>query len=274
MSSSISSTHSDDEKVAEPGSPVLGSWGDYAELEGPARAQTATETDSGTANVDSVVLVVEPAPVLFHPLPPPPGPKLQQKPDEVKLPARQSRPKTPPKPHSTTLDPDLVAKLLCRIDILEARVKDGDQALTRYGILFEQAVQRIDGQLQHMTRQLSQDSRSLDQAKRTVHALVSEAGVDKIKSLMQQQRQQQQPVFGGGFHNASSQNRDQQFAPQNRDQQFAGQNRDQPMQRMEGLRQPRGEGYKRENLQVEMDTWGGGHYGRGGNRGRQRRVTG
>lgn len=89
-----------------------------------------------------------------------------------------------------------------RLDVLEAKLKDLDQALIRYGILFEQAIQRIDGQLHQISSQQRQDSRALDDSRRTIQALVSEVGQEKIKELVQnmqqESRQRQQQAFGGG----------------------------------------------------------------------------
>lgn len=101
--------------------------------------------------------------------------------------------KCPPPPEQ-----DPVSKLSNRLAALEARVVDCDQAQVRFGILFEQFVQRSDGASQQMTRSLASQARSVEEAKKTISALVSVVGADAVRAAIQESLQQRQQPFGGG----------------------------------------------------------------------------
>lgn len=85
---------------------------------------------------------------------------------------------------------------------VSSKVKDCEDSLVRYGILFEQAVQRIDGQLQHIINWQRNSGKNQDDLRRKVDALISEIGVDVVKARLQQMEQEtqhrQQQRFGGG----------------------------------------------------------------------------
>jgi hypothetical protein len=97
---------------------------------------------------------------------------------------------------------DPVSRLSNRLASLEARVVDCDQAQVRFGILFEQFVQRTDGSNQQITRGLASQVRALDDSKKTINALVSVVGADAVRAAIQESLQQKQQQFGGGrvFH--------------------------------------------------------------------------
>ena len=80
---------------------------------------------------------------------------------------------------------------------LEARLNDLDQAMVRYGILFDQAVQRLDGQLQAITRQQAQGARAQEELKRTMRALATIIGQEQVNEVVQQQSVQNP---GGARH--------------------------------------------------------------------------
>lgn len=69
---------------------------------------------------------------------------------------------------------------------LFSKVRDCEDALSRYGILFEQAVQRIDGQLQHMVNWQRNASKVQEEQRRRTDALIAEVGVDIVKARVQQ----------------------------------------------------------------------------------------
>lgn len=69
---------------------------------------------------------------------------------------------------------------------LSSKIRDCEDALSRFGILFEQAVQRIDGQLQHMVSWQRSASRTQEDQKRRTDALIAEVGVDVVKARIQQ----------------------------------------------------------------------------------------
>lgn len=73
-----------------------------------------------------------------------------------------------------------------RMKELFSKVRDCEDALSRFGILFEQAVQRIDGQLQHMVSWQRSASRTQEDQKRRTDALIAEVGVDVVKARIQQ----------------------------------------------------------------------------------------
>lgn len=79
----------------------------------------------------------------------------------------------------------------------EARLNDLDQAMVRYGILFDQAVQRLDGQLQAITRQQAQGARAHEDLKRTMRALATIIGQEQVNEVVQQQSVQNP---GGARH--------------------------------------------------------------------------
>ena len=98
------------------------------------------------------------------------------------------------KPRSPAPEPECLAQtVLAKEDsgiamqFLEARLNDLDQAMVRYGILFDQAVQRLDGQLQAITRQQAQGARAHEELKRTVRALATIVGQEKVNEVAQQQ---------------------------------------------------------------------------------------
>lgn len=92
---------------------------------------------------------------------------------------------------------------------LEARVSDLDQALVRYGILFEQAVQRLDGQLQVITRQQAQAGKAQDDLRKTVRALVTVVGPNWVAETVQEQSAQN----GGGQRHFGKQRGDTEPPP-------------------------------------------------------------
>ena len=69
---------------------------------------------------------------------------------------------------------------------LSSKIRDCEDALSRFGILFEQAVHRIDGQLQHMVSWQRSASKTQEDQKRRTDALIAEVGVDVVKARIQQ----------------------------------------------------------------------------------------
>lgn len=69
---------------------------------------------------------------------------------------------------------------------LTSKVRDCEDALSRYGILFEQAVQRIDGQLGYMVNWQRNAVKVQDDLRRKTDALVAEVGLDAVKARLQQ----------------------------------------------------------------------------------------
>jgi hypothetical protein len=100
-------------------------------------------------------------------------------------------------------------ELRLALQTLEARVIDLDQALVRYGILFEQAVQRLDGQLQFITRQQAQAGKAQDDLRKTVRALVTVVGPDQVTEAAQHQSAQN----GGGQRQFGRQREDTEPPP-------------------------------------------------------------
>lgn len=96
---------------------------------------------------------------------------------------------------------------------LQSKFRDCEDALSRFGILFEQAVQRIDGQLQHMVNWQRNSMRVQDDQRRKIDALIAEVGVDEVKARIQhmerEARVQQLGRGAAGFGGAR--NRDLQF---------------------------------------------------------------
>ena len=69
---------------------------------------------------------------------------------------------------------------------LTSKVRDCEDALSRYGILFEQAIQRIDGQLGYMVNWQRNAMKVQDDLRRKTDALVAEVGLDTVKARLQQ----------------------------------------------------------------------------------------
>ncbi len=92
-------------------------------------------------------------------------------------------------------------RLSYQVGLLEARVGDLDDAVVRYGILFDQAVQRLDGQVQQMGNQQRQSAKSLEDARKTLLGVVAEIGPERVKAAVQQQQEEarvrQQQAFSG-----------------------------------------------------------------------------
>lgn len=85
-----------------------------------------------------------------------------------------------PEPSAGVVGQDL------KLKELSSKIRDCEDALSRFGILFEQAVQRIDGQLQHMVSWQRSASKTQEDQKRRTDALIAEVGVDVVKARIQQ----------------------------------------------------------------------------------------
>jgi hypothetical protein len=105
-------------------------------------------------------------------------------------------------PHQTVTDPVAVpARQVPKLRELSSKVRDCEDTLSRYGILFEQAVQRIDGQLQYIVNWQRNVNKTNDDVRKKIDALIAEVGLDSIKARLQQMEREPQPrlhhCFGG-----------------------------------------------------------------------------
>jgi hypothetical protein len=157
------------------GTPVQ-AWGDYAEMESPTQGECLRVVRSLS-----------------------PEPEQEQ---ELVIPLKSPEPKPPPqvpepvrRAHRQELEPE--DELAVRVRATETMLKDLEQALVRYGILFDQFVQRTDGVIQQITRHQAAESRSLQDAKKTIQALVTEVGPDRVKEVMHEIQNQKKSSFGG-----------------------------------------------------------------------------
>lgn len=96
-----------------------------------------------------------------------------------------------------------------RLTLIESKLRDFDDIVTRYGILLDQAVGRLDDMMNHISSQQKKDGRSIYEMRGVIHALVGEVGSDVIDARLQQQQQQQQQ-FGHNFQNRAHRPQGQQ----------------------------------------------------------------
>jgi hypothetical protein len=195
MSLELSSDKDSLGHVSDPGSPVPGSedcvvqsWGDIAEEESPTRSAPPR----AIPELEEVCVVLpksgrEVCVVL---------PKLEKDEAEPSL-----HPEPAPSECLPSEDACKLMRLSYQVSLLEARVVDLDDALVRYGILFDQAVQRLDGQIQQMGNQQRQSAKSLEDTRKTMLGVVAEIGPERVKAAVQQQQEEarvrQQQAFSG-----------------------------------------------------------------------------
>lgn len=153
----------------------------------------------------------------------------------------QMPPMTPPGPPPVTPPPSYDM----RLSLLESRLRDFDDIVTRYGILLDQAVGRLDDMINHIGNQQRKDGRSIFEMRGVIHALVGEVGSDLIDARLQQQQQlqqqqlHQQQQFGHNFPNRGQRNQGQQANhQQNHQHQAWGTPAGEPRQGAPGREEP------------------------------------
>jgi hypothetical protein len=85
----------------------------------------------------------------------------------------------------TVVPQDEIMVLKNQIRAIDTRLVDYDQAQLRFSMIFDQAVQRLDGVQEQILKKLNQNNKVLEDNKRIIQALVTEAGQERIRELLQ-----------------------------------------------------------------------------------------
>lgn len=130
----------------------------------------------------------------------------------IKVDKLLSQPPLPPRPPHPQRPASAPPRNDHKLKELMSKIRDCEDSLSRYGILFEQAIQRIDGQLQYMENWQRNTNRLHQEIFKRTDALTTAVGVDIVKAKVQERENapQQRPrqSFGGGL----ARGRELQFA--------------------------------------------------------------
>lgn len=72
-----------------------------------------------------------------------------------------------------------------RVQTLEAKLRDCEHSLTRFGMLLDQTAGRLDDQLYQLVGQQKREARSHHEMRGVIQALVHEVGLDKVNARLQ-----------------------------------------------------------------------------------------